>query len=508
MNVSNVDMLTLIETACTCVERSLQDFVAKLGDDNAKTLTAELAGEVSAGLQKALQEAGREAFQQFLQGHEDGLEAQEMIDGRAHRRGTWERKRFLTRFGEISLTRGLYYPLRVEEPEDEQKDSAASTKGIALLDRAWGMEGRNAAPEIVEQILYLCASMPAKEATKAFNKISGLRVGVTRVYEIIQGDGERLRRFVDSDPSRRVDLLDVPEGTEAFVTSLDAANVPVREPAPKRRRPTKGAGLVDEAAGEPVKQSSFKNAMVGSYSFYSSKEVSDHSGETKVVPLRLNSIYTAKMPEERFTSFKEENERVLDAVEGNLLAHGGVTKLLIMDGARSLWNHAKECGRFDDYDWIVDFYHASEHLARLAEALFDSADEGRAASRWYKKWRRKLRDEEDAVTALLRSADYYKRKKALKGARLRAWEKERGFFSRNQEMMNYAIYYAEGLPIGSGPVEAACKTIVKSRMCQSGMRWNRESGANVLNLRTLKKSDQWDQIWDQYQAEAWTLQAA
>ncbi len=74
--------------------------------------------------------------------------------------------------------------------------------------------------------------------------------------------------------------------------------------------------------------------------------------------------------------------------------------------------------------------------------------------------------------------------------------------------MNHAIYYAIGLPIGSGPVEAACKTIVKARMCQSGMRWNRESGGNVLNLRVIKQSGQWDQVWHRYQEEAWDLRAA
>ncbi len=106
------------------------------------------------------------------------------------------------------------------------------------------------------------------------------------------------------------------------------------------------------------------------------------------------------------------------------------------------------------------------------------------------------------------SAGLHRIKNRLRGERLRKAEQEIGFLTRNQEIMNHAIYYAIGLPIGSGPVEAACKTIVKARMCQSGMRWNRESGGNVLNLRVIKQSGQWDQVWHRYQEEAWDLRAA
>tara|TARA_B110000495_G_C22694095_1_gene408956 strand:+ start:363 stop:656 length:294 start_codon:yes stop_codon:yes gene_type:complete len=96
----------------------------------------------------------------------------------------------------------------------------------------------------------------------------------------------------------------------------------------------------------------------------------------------------------------------------------------------------------------------------------------------------------------------------VSGKRQQDAEKERNYFINNREMMNYAIYVSEGLPIGSGPVEAACKTIVKARMCQSGMRWKTESGGNVLNLRVLTKSNEWDQIWALYREQSWALAEA
>ena len=74
------------------------------------------------------------------------------------------------------------------------------------------------------------------------------------------------------------------------------------------------------------------------------------------------------------------------------------------------------------------------------------------------------------------------------------------FFRNNLKRMNYAWYHHRNLPVGSGVVEAACKSIVKARMCQSGMRWTREGGETILSLRTVIKSNRWDECWREFQA--------
>jgi hypothetical protein len=62
--------------------------------------------------------------------------------------------------------------------------------------------------------------------------------------------------------------------------------------------------------------------------------------------------------------------------------------------------------------------------------------------------------------------------------------------------MEYALVREEGLPIGSGIIEAACKCVVKERVCGSGMRWKRLALQGVLTLRSLdRSSDRWDQFW-------------
>ena len=64
--------------------------------------------------------------------------------------------------------------------------------------------------------------------------------------------------------------------------------------------------------------------------------------------------------------------------------------------------------------------------------------------------------------------------------------------------MKYHDFISRGLPIGSGPIEAAAKTIVRQRMCRSGMSWSREKGQYVLSVRAFVLSDLWKNAWEQF----------
>ncbi len=94
--------------------------------------------------------------------------------------------------------------------------------------------------------------------------------------------------------------------------------------------------------------------------------------------------------------------------------------------------------------------------------------------------------------------DYYRRRVRLSRARQEQLKRERTFFRRNKHRMPYASLLRRGLPIGNGVVEAACKSVVKQRLCRSGMRWSRPGGQSVLNLRAYIKSGRWDSFWQHY----------
>jgi hypothetical protein len=71
------------------------------------------------------------------------------------------------------------------------------------------------------------------------------------------------------------------------------------------------------------------------------------------------------------------------------------------------------------------------------------------------------------------------------------------YFQNNKHLMKYAEQVENNLPIGSGVTEAACKVIVKQRLCSSGMRWKEDGAKSVLALRSLTYTDgRWGQFWE------------
>jgi hypothetical protein len=170
----------------------------------------------------------------------------------------------------------------------------------------------------------------------------------------------------------------------------------------------------------------------------------------------------------------------------------------VCDGARALWKYIDENPRYDDYQRLVDYRHTTEHLAKAAEALFGKGT--KQSRNWHDRYCEALKGEDDGPGRVLRSIDCYAQAKNLSKSRQEALQCERTFFRNNNHRMEYARFRREGRPIGGGPVEAACKSLVKTRLCRSGMRWSRNGGQHIPTLRTYVKSSRWDIMWDKYKA--------
>lgn len=140
---------------------------------------------------------------------------------------------------------------------------------------------------------------------------------------------------------------------------------------------------------------------------------------------------------------------------------------------------------------ILDFYHATEYLAKLSAALHPHDEE--AALVQTKSWCRLLRDEGGAVMiAVLEEWDWPARQ-GLKAVR----EEVLSYFRNQMHRMDYPTYEANGWYIGSGAVESACKTVVGQRLKGAGMRWSEAGGDAVCHVRALYRSEasQWDAFW-------------
>src|SRR5207302_1536554 len=115
------------------------------------------------------------------------------------------------------------------------------------------------------------------------------------------------------------------------------------------------------------------------------------------------------------------------------------------------------------------------YVGKLREALF-----GKLGQRWFERMRRWLRDRPQGVAQILRSAmQHYQRRKLSKAAEQAFWKAYR-YLRKHSRWMDYARYRRQGLPIGSGVTEAACKTVFTQRLKRSGMRWHKESAQIIV----------------------------
>ena len=159
--------------------------------------------------------------------------------------------------------------------------------------------------------------------------------------------------------------------------------------------------------------------------------------------------------------------------------------VVLIDGASGLENMGRQ--NFKDCVQIVDFYHAMEHAGTVLEALIGKAhpDYQKRQRRWAKRLLK------DKVQALIDQA----RQECLGQPRAAAVEEALGYFVRNVHRMQYGTFRAAGYFIGSGVVEAGCKTVIGGRCKQSGMFWSKSGAENILALRCLHSSRRMDEFW-------------
>jgi len=159
--------------------------------------------------------------------------------------------------------------------------------------------------------------------------------------------------------------------------------------------------------------------------------------------------------------------------------------VLLIDGATGLENMGKQ--NFKDSIQIVDFYHAMEHAGQVLEALIGKThpDYKKRQRRWAKRMLK------DKVEELIEQA----RQECAGKPQTQAVEGALGYFVRNVSRMQYGTFRAAGYFIGSGVVEAGCKTVIGGRCKQSGMFWSEAGAENILAFRCIHSSRRLDEFW-------------
>jgi hypothetical protein len=153
-------------------------------------------------------------------------------------------------------------------------------------------------------------------------------------------------------------------------------------------------------------------------------------------------------------------------------------RAVVADGAAWIWNVAEEV--CPDGRQMVDWFHAVQHLAEAANALYPDEQDANKRSQWLKTHKDHL---------------YMGRvHKIIAALHRRGRDDLAGYFERHQRRMQYLEFREEGFPIGSGTVESGVKPF-KQRLTATGMRWNADNANRMLVIRAAVLGNDFRALW-------------
>lgn len=164
------------------------------------------------------------------------------------------------------------------------------------------------------------------------------------------------------------------------------------------------------------------------------------------------------------------------------------TRVALTDGERALQIRVGKLG----VTLVLDLMHVLEKVWKAAYVLH--AEGSLDADLWVRD--RTLRILSGGVGQVVKGIRQSVTKRGLSGAKRKTLLGVAGYLYRNRTRMRYDEYLALGWPIGSGPVEGACKNIIKDRMERSGMRWTEQMAEAIVQLRAIYLSGDFDRYWE------------
>ena len=255
----------------------------------------------------------------------------------------------------------------------------------------------------------------------------------------------------------------------------------------------------------------------------------DETGRAKTREVKLGCVFTQTSVDSKGRPLRDEESTTYvgaietaddfgkriyaEAVRRGLHRAGRV--VVLGDGAAWIWNLAVDTSTVRSRYWtsitlsaqlptmtarefrwhfygaveVLDLYHARSYIRHLANAVYGTGT--KKATAWTQRRLDKLDD--GNVDAVLRSM------RRLRPTTLETKEEIRktiGYLKANKQRMLYADFRKQELFVGSGVVEAGCKTIAGRRLKQSGMRWTIRGANAIIALRCCQLSGRWEEFWD------------
>ena len=162
-------------------------------------------------------------------------------------------------------------------------------------------------------------------------------------------------------------------------------------------------------------------------------------------------------------------------------------KVVIGDGAVWIWNLADQ--HFPGAVQIVDLYHARQHLWELSAKLFPADERNR------KQWTERLLDKlnQGKIETLVKAL---RQTHTTSNEIARLLSNDADYFERNKERMRYPSFRGQGIFVGSGVVEAGCRTVIGERLKRSGMFWSVRGANAIIALTCCRLSQKFENYWE------------
>lgn len=357
--------------------------------------------------------------------------------------------------------------------------------GPATLDRAWyhcsgchhgfaprdielGLAGASLTPGLRRMVARLAASQPFVQARDDLAELAGIQLTAKRIERSAEADGQTVAAATTTEAGAvlagHLHQLDTdPEPVDTLYVTMDGTGVPCVPAVTQGRTGKQPDG---RAATREVK-----------LAWLFTQSGLDDDGK----PLRDDgsSSYVATFaPAEDFGTLIYAQARRRGAQRARQL-------VVLGDGAAWIWNLASL--HYPNATGIVDLYHARQHLHQLAHLTAPAL--GGNQHDWLTDRLDDLdRGDIDAITTATQALE-------LPDATTDDIDQALGYFDTHRHRMRYAYFRKRGLFVGSGAVEAGCRTVVGQRLKLSGMRWNIPGATGILTLRTHHASGRWDQLW-------------
>ena len=416
---------------------------------------------VSGELEASMREAEAKFTRGLLQRYDERSKTI-TVEGKTYRRVGRHEGTYYTKAGPVTLMRSVY---RNAEVRNDKTVDAIALK-LGCVEDGW-------LPEAADAMACLLQSVPAGEAEKLARKLGRVqysassfkRVGtaVGSLYEAQRGDIE----------DALIEACVIPDKTRSLTVSLDRVALPMEIDVPRKVwRPKKNAPKRSIARV-------FEMAWVGTISLV------DGDGEA-LHTIRYGAVAT-KMPEKP----DQLLESMLGDVRALLAKQPGLKVTAVCDGAKDLVDlldaYFTEASLGTAVTRLVDFWHVIEKLGKATTLLYGS----KAGSSRLSQWKLRLLNNPHAPAQILRELQDSGREWQKVGEETPVHDAIT-YLTNQADRMGYVAARAEGRNIGSGSVEATCKSLVQVRMCRSGARWKHDSAQAVLSLRALALSDRWD----------------